>query len=176
MVGYFFAMLLTAVFGTFALCGRLASPIPAFAGSWVGTLEYRDYSDDSREKLGTLLRVYRPKGARGWVFRYVYDDGPKKVVQDSETISLDWVSHRYVITSEDGKETDGYDLDGSKLKTDGTGTLLLTGKGTENRVEVDIRTTMTITADHLDILRESRLKGQEFKFRHEYKFSLVAAS
>jgi hypothetical protein len=169
-------MVFSLLFGAIALRQLATHPAPAFVGSWVGTLEYRDYSDDSREKLGTLLRIYQPKGSSDWVFRYVYDDGPKKVVQESEMISLDWANHKYILTSEDGKEKDSYDLDGRGLKVDGTGTLVMTGKGSENRVDVDIRTTMKITRNHLDIQRQSRLKGQRFKFRHEYSFSRVVGS
>ena len=147
---------------------------PAFSGSWVGTLEYRDYSDDSKQKLGTLLRIYRPKGSTAWVFRYVYDDGPHKVVQESEMVSVDWVRHKYVAVSDDGKETNTYDLDGVALNANGLGKLVLSGPGTENHVQVDIRETLTIAGNLLDILRESRIPGQAFKFRHEYAFVRVS--
>jgi hypothetical protein len=168
-------MVLSLVVFVFAVQHSAANAQPAFGGSWVGTLEYRDYSDNSLVKLGTLLRITQPKGTADWVFRYVYDDGPKKVVQDSDTISLDWTKRTYVVTSEDGKEIDPYKIDRSGLKADGTGTLILSGEGTENQITVEVRTTIKITRDHLDILRETRPKGQEFKFRHEYSFARVAA-
>ncbi len=172
LVGYFAVMLSSLLLLSLATSAG-PEPSPAFVGSWVGTLEYRDYSDDSREKLGTLLRIYRPKGSSSWVFRYVYDDGPKKVLQESQTVTLDWTHHKYVSTSEDGKDIDTYDVDGSNLKPDGTGTIVLRGKGTENRLPVEIRQTLTISDNHLDILRESQIKGQEFKFRHRYSFTRV---
>lgn len=152
----------------------LAPPVPAISGSWVGTLEYRDFSDNSRQKIGTLLRVYQSKGESNWIFRYVYDDGPHKVIQESETVAIDLGAHTYVVTSEDGKETNPYSIGSSTLSTDGTGTLVLAGLVTENKESVDVRTTVRISANHLDFLRETRLKGQPFKFRHEYSFSLVS--
>ena len=145
---------------------------PAFVGSWIGTLTYRDYSDNSLQKLGTLLRIYKAKGEDTLVFRYVYDDGPKKVLQESETVQIDWAKKKYIITSDEGKQVNSYDLK-SGLKPDGTGELSLTGKGTENNVEVDVLTTIKIKNDQIKILRQTHPKGAAFAFRHEFSFSRV---
>ena len=145
---------------------------PAFVGSWIGTLTYRDYSDNSLQKLGTLVRIYKEKGEDTLVFRYVYDDGPKKVLQESETVQIDWAKKKYIVTSDEGKQINSYDLK-TRLKPDGTGELSLTGKGTENNVEVDVLTTIKIKTNQFKILRQTRPKGANFAFRHEFSFSRV---
>ena len=146
----------------------------ALQGGWVGTLEYRDYSDNSRVKLGTLLRISKSKTDNRFVFRYVYDDGPKKVVQDEDHIDVDDAKGDYVIYSSDGKESDRYSIANSRnLNSLGYGSFVLLGKATENGVAVEIRETFKIQAKTLDILRESKVPGKSWLFRHEYKLNRV---
>ena len=143
----------------------------SLAGSWVGTLEYRDYSDNSRQRLGTLLRISPSKTDNTLAFRYVYDDGPHKVVQDEEIVSVDEAQSVYIVKSTDGKETDRYSMSSTEpLSKEGYGKLILAGRATENGALVDIRETLTIRPTSLRILRESKLPGQAFLFRHEYIF------
>lgn len=165
---------MTAAFALLAI-GRLSKieTTPAFVGAWVGTLAYRDYSDNSLQTLGTLLRVYKPKGAEGWTFRYVYDDGPKKVVQETETVQIDWNKLTYTVLNEDGKVDETYTIAPNSLATDGTGNLVLAGKAMENKEAVEIRETLTMTPTKFEILRESRLPGKEFKLRHKFSFTRV---
>ena len=146
----------------------------ALLGNWIGTLEYRDYSDNSRVKLPTMLRNSRTKGEVSVTMRYVYDDGPEKVVQDKDIVTLDEAASNYVIRSADGKSTDSYQVNGlNRLRADGTGKLILIGKATENDAPVEVRETITLDATRLDILRETKLAGRSFLFRHEYVFSRV---
>jgi hypothetical protein len=160
---------------------QMRSPVsPSIAtgllGSWVGTLEYRDYSDNSRQKIATLLRIYADKEGRGLIFRYVYDDGPTKVIQDQDLVSVDEQKALYSISSPDGKSGSDYTVTGLKdLHPDGTGTLILLGKGTENNAAVDVREKLQIQRNRFTILRESKLPGQSFLFRHEYDFVRVSA-
>ena len=51
----------------------------ALAGNWTGTLDYRDYGDDTRASLPTLLSV------NGMVLAWTHDDGPGKTVRSAET-------------------------------------------------------------------------------------------
>jgi hypothetical protein len=144
-------------------------------GSWVGTLEYRDFSDNSREKLGTLLRVFKDKASGRLVFRYVYDDGPSKVVQDRDEVVIDTVAGSYSAYDSDGKSSDTYKFSALiAWDKDGKGTVILLGHGTENGSDVDIRQTLSVDAKALNVLRESRLPGKEFLFRHEYRFERVS--
>ena len=149
-------------------------PTAALTGSWVGTLEYRDYSDNSRVKLGTLLRISRPKGEDKLVFRYVYDDGPHKVIQEEDSIEVDLPKNTYKVTSGDGKETSNYSFVGSpKLSVKGYGSFILNGRATENNEAVEIRETFKIGESTLDILRESKLPGKPWLFRHQFIFKRV---
>lgn len=146
----------------------------ALLGSWVGTLEYRDYSDNSRQRLGTLLNVSRDKASGRLVFRYVYDDGPKKVVQESEQLEVDEANSTYTVFPSDKKAPNVYAIEGlKKLKATGFGTIHLFGKATENDAAVEIRETISIGAEKFSILRESKLPGQSFLFRHQFVFTRV---
>jgi len=145
-------------------------------GSWVGTLEYRDYSDNSRQRLGTLLTVSRDKASGRLVCRYVYDDGPKKVVQESEQVEIDWAGAKYRVYGSEGKAPTEYSVEGlAKLNAAGLGTLRLMGKATENDKAVDIRETLILSSDRLTMLRESKLPGAGFLFRHQFTFVRVKA-
>jgi hypothetical protein len=50
----------------------------------------------------------------------------------------------------------------------GLGILTLTGAGTENGKPVEVRTTLRIGRNILEILRETAATGQAFTFRHSY--------
>jgi hypothetical protein len=144
-------------------------------GSWVGTLEYRDFSDNSREKLGTLLRVFREKTSGHLVFRYVYDDGPTKVVQDRDEVVIDEPTGKWTILDSAGKMNDTYDFKPPvHWSPSGKAALTLAGHATENGAAVDIRQTLTVDASTMVVLRESKLPGQTFLFRHEYRFTRVS--
>jgi hypothetical protein len=146
----------------------------ALMGSWVGTLEYRDYSDNSRQRLGTLLTVSRDKATGRLVCRYVYDDGPNKVVQESEQVEIDWAGAKYRVFGSEGKPPTEYSVEGlAKLSTAGYGRLRLSGKATENDKPVDIRETVTLSADRFTMLRESKLPGADYLFRHQFTFVRV---
>ena len=143
-------------------------------GNWIGTLEYRDYSDNSRVKLPTMLRISRTKSDNSVTMRYVYDDGPDKIVQDKDLVSLDETALSYTIRSADGKSTDVYQVQGlKKLQSSGLGTLILSSKATENDAPVEVRETITLNSTSLDILRETKPVNGSFQFRHEYLFARV---
>jgi hypothetical protein len=123
----------------------------AMIGKWVGVLEYRDY----KEPAGSLKRVKLPTWltveASGEDVRllYVYDDGPGKTVTETATMQLKGVEER--------------------------GTLVLAGKGEENNVEVQVRTTLHVGRNILEITKETAAAGQPFAFRHSYTMVRVAA-
>src|SRR5947209_10952144 len=72
----------------------------ALSGSWVGYLEYRDYSEPpastKRVELPTWLTV--TPSARGLILHYTYDEGPAKVVESEELLKLDLVKNMYTIS------------------------------------------------------------------------------
>jgi len=149
----------------------------ALTGSWVGTLEYRDFSNDSRFALGTLLRISPSKTKGRLTFRYVYDDGPSKVIQDSEDVTFDFAKHLYQSYSSPTATAESSVIDqSSRIDEHGFGKLVLLSKGKENGMDVDFRETISVQPKQLKMLRESRLPGQPFLYRHEYKLSLVSRS
>jgi len=148
----------------------------SLTGMWVGTLEYRDYSEPAtstkRVKLPTWLRVEAAEV--GLRFRYVFDDGPAKVVTNEELIRIDTAAGTYESHGTDGKLEDSYSIAGLDQLHDGHGVLVLTGKGTENNAPVAVRTTMRVGRNILEITRETAVAGQALTFRHAYTFVRAA--
>lgn len=124
--------------------------------------------------LPTILDIQRVKGIPSLALHYIYDDGPTKVAQDTETVTVDPAAATYTVVSEDGKETTKDSLvgAGALLKTH-RGTLVRFGKGTENGKAVDVRTTLTVAADRLTILKETRPLAGTFQFRDQYTLRRV---
>ena len=58
---------------------------------------------------------------------------------------------------------------GAELK-EGRGTLTLTGSGTDNRAPADVRITIRIGRNILEITREAAPPNQPLAFRHTYTF------
>ena len=144
----------------------------ALIGDWTGVLEYRDYSEPAtslnRVKLPTWLNV-GPSGA-SLRFRYTYDDGPEKTVSSADLVTFDlkrslWTT---VSDSKPGDRPHTEAIDGLDRLKNGRGTLVLTGPGLENGQPVELRTTMRIGRNLLDIQRESRRPGAAFTFRDSY--------
>ena len=152
-----------------------AEPIyAALKGAWVGSLEYRDYSNNSRVVLPTILDIRRPAGSAGLALHYIYDDGPTKVVQDAETVTVNPAAATYTVVSADGKETDSDSLVGiGPFLKAGAGELVRFGKGKENGKSVDVRTTLTVLPNSLIILKETRPLGGVYQFRDQYDLTRV---
>jgi hypothetical protein len=148
----------------------------ALTGSWVGTLEYRDYSEPAtstkRVKLPTWLNIKAEEADLR--FSYIYDDGPAKTVTDVSLIRVDLTAARYTVIDNTGKVEDSYAISGIESLRQGRGTLTLTGAGTENKAPVEVRTTLRIGRNILEITRETAAAGQPFTFRHAY--TLVGAA
>lgn len=144
----------------------------ALTGEWTGVLEYRDYQSDGRVKLPTWLRI-TPQ-ADGLRFAYIYDDGPTKTVIESSQVTIDPAKATYTTQSETGKP-DPSTISGLEKLKNGRGTLILTGKGTDNDKPADVRTTLRISRNLLEIIREVKVPGEEYKFRHAYTFTRSTA-
>jgi hypothetical protein len=148
----------------------------ALRGEWTGVLEYRDYSEPAgstkRVKLPTWLSVTPQDGVLR--FLYTYDDGPTKTVVDTETVSIDVASSRWTTTPEPAAsakdKAEVASIAGLSTLKNGRGTLVLTGRGTESDQPVDVQTTVRVGRNILEILRETRLAGGVFTFRHAYTF------
>ena len=142
----------------------------AMAGTWTGTLEYRDYRSDRRVTLPTRLTIASEHAGR-LQFVYTYDDGPGKVVTARDQITLDVRAGSYRIQN----DKDDYD---ATFVANGLGefgpdssTVTLIGRGEENGVAVDLRITVTVTMRSLTMLRESRRAGEDWLFRNRYELT-----
>jgi len=148
----------------------------ALVGSWVGILEYRDFSEPAtstkRVKLPTWLSI-EPAGA-DLRFRYIYDDGPAKTVTENSLIRIDLATARYNVLDVTGKLEDSYAIDGLAQLRQGRGDLTLTGRSTENHVPVEVRMRLRIGRNILEITRETAASGEPYTFRHAY--TLVRAA
>ena len=149
----------------------------ALAGEWTGTLEYRDYSEPAgstkRVKLPTWLSIAEEGG--GLRFRYIYDDGPGKTVTDSEQVAIDVGAARYSVTPAGGKNQESYAISGLEQLKQGRGTITLNGSGIESNAPTQVRLTIHIGRNLLEILRETASPGQPLAFRHAYTFVRSAA-
>ena len=160
--------------------GGIKAPAPAgpiysaLAGAWVGALEYRDYSSNARVFLPMILDIRRTKGAPSLTLHYIYDDGPTKVVQDTEIVAIDPSAAIYTTISGDGKETTKETIIGLEafLKSR-RGRLVRYGAGKESGKEVEVQTTLTVSPTTLTILRETRPSGGAFQFRDQYTLTRV---
>jgi len=141
----------------------------AMTGQWVGVLEYRDYSEPAgsakRVKLPTWLAV--EAAGPDLKLKYVYDDGPTKTVMEVATVHVDEAAGTYVVTDAKGKPELARVAGMEKLK-EGRGTLVLSGTGEENDARVEVRTTLRVGRNILEITRETAAAGQPFMFRHSY--------
>ena len=69
----------------------------SLTGAWVGVLEYRDYSEPptstKRVDLPTWLSISDSGKSMTW--KYTYDDGPNKVLEETDTVIFDPASKSY---------------------------------------------------------------------------------
>ena len=142
----------------------------ALAGNWTGTLEYRDYRSDRRVTLPTTLAV-SGDGINVLLFSYVYDDGPGKTVRSTDRITIDPVARTYRIQNGDGTYDATFAASGLAEFGPASHTVVLTGKGEENGVAVDLRTTLTLDGGSLTMLRESKKPGEDWLFRNQYRLT-----
>jgi hypothetical protein len=146
----------------------------SLAGDWTGVLEYRDYSEPvtstKREKLPTWLSISTAGAAQSW--HYIYDDGPSKVVEETDTVAFDPAASTYS-ESDGNKPPQIFKVSGFNALTSGRGQLELSGSGTENDKPSEMRITLTIRRNLLEILEETRPAGSSdaFAFRHAFRFT-----
>uniref|UniRef100_UPI00286E8FA9 S41 family peptidase n=1 Tax=Sandarakinorhabdus sp. TaxID=1916663 RepID=UPI00286E8FA9 len=133
----------------------------ALAGNWAGTLDYRDYGNDQRTTLPTLMTADGP--TLGWTL----DDGPGKTVRSRQNWSFTPDGKSLTIAGEKSRET----LAVTELRRSPTGvvTLVADGNGEENGRTVMVREILTRDGPVLRLTRMSRSVGQPFIMRHSYQ-------
>ncbi|NOK33022.1 hypothetical protein HMI49_07415 [Corallococcus exercitus] len=146
----------------------IPSMASALAGSWSGTLDYRDFGNDRRVVLPTLLTVTgEGEEAR---LAFTFDDGPGKTVRASQVLR---------IRADGGQlETGEGDATGSMRILERRGgsdprelTLVAEGSGHENGATVEVRTVLSRRGDVLSLARLTRRPGEPFLLRHAYRLS-----
>ena len=143
----------------------------ALTGNWVGTLEYRDFSEPAtstkRVKLPTWLTI--EPSAADLAFRYIYDDGPTKTVIETSIVKINSDATQY--TEKGEKSESNYTVAGADKLKQGRGTLILSGKGTDNDKPVVVRVTLKVGRNIVEELRETAEPGQPYVFRHNFVFT-----
>ena len=146
----------------------------ALLGRWSGYLEYRDYSEPptsgKRVQLPTWLAITNT--SHGPSLHYIYDDGPSKVVDETEEWSFD-TDHRTCTIREAGHPDQSYSVTGFDTLREGRGTLVLTGSGSDNKQPSEHRLTLTVRRNLVEWLLETRPAGSAdpFVFRHLFRFT-----
>lgn len=140
----------------------------AMAGQWIGTLEYKDYSrPDTRVTLPTKLAITYAADSSAVLMHYVYDDGPGKIVEDDDRFAANAAMSRVLWggpTSNSPQEFTVSALAGTNAPI----AVVLQGEGMDDNKPATIRETITIARDTLRILKETRVAGGQFAFRHGY--------
>lgn len=134
----------------------------ALTGAWTGTLDYRDYSDDSRSALPTLMQ------SDGQALAWTFDDGPGKTVRSSERWVFDAAGQMLAITSGTNAR-DQWRVVESRASADGASvTVVLDGVSNENGRTVIARKIMTRDGARLRITKMTRVAGEPFLMRQSY--------
>jgi hypothetical protein len=146
----------------------------ALTGAWAGYLEYRDYSEPAastkRVQLPTWLDVSPTAG--GLSLHYIYDDGPGKVVDETEQLSVNAARRTYTTTAA-GHLPEVCGVEGYDKLRDGLGKLVLTCGGTDDGKPSEQRLTVSIRRNIVEWLLETRPAGTsgDFAFRHLYRLT-----
>ena len=136
------------------------------AGNWAGTLDYRDYGNDSRVTLPTLM------SANGLSIAWTFDDGPGKTVRSGESWSFTPDGKSLVIKG--GKSSETMAIAEFRRGANGSVTLVADGSGEENGRKVMVREILTRDGPVLRLTRMSRTAGQPFIMRHSYQLRPAA--
>lgn len=146
----------------------------ALAGQWTGVLEYRDYSEPSASMKRVQLPTWLTISSVGRVLteHFVYDDGPGKTVDSTQTITFDAGGQTYT-EQESSKPAQVSKVAGFDTLKSGRGELLLLGHGLDNNKPAETRMTLTIRRNLLTWLEEVRPANTQepFRFRHRYTFT-----
>ncbi len=149
----------------FSFSVQAASPqaFDPFAGNWTGTLEYQDYGGNGRVKIPVKLTV-KPTDATSATWDFAYDDFGK-AVNSFETHT--WNAGQYKVTTKGKTDVQAYvSADFETLIKSGIGKAVLMGSEIEIGAKVEVRRTITLEKKTLKTLKETRLKGEAFKFRN----------
>ncbi|GMU00339.1 hypothetical protein KH5H1_44590 [Corallococcus caeni] len=140
----------------------------ALAGSWSGTLDYRDFGSDRRVVLPTLLTVTgEGEEAR---LDFTFDDGPGKTVRAAQVLRIR--AGGAELESAEGDATGRMRILERRGGSDTRElTLVAEGSGHENGTPVEVRTVLSRRGAVLSLSRLTRHPGEPFLLRHVYRLS-----
>ena len=134
----------------------------AFAGAWKGTLDYRDFSNDTRASLPTIMQ------SDGIMLAWTFDDGPGKIVRSTERWAVDPAGRLLTITS-GTNAPDQWRVAEARISADGSSlTIVLDGTSEENGREVIARKILTRDGNRIRITKQTREAGKPFLMRQSY--------
>lgn len=134
----------------------------ALAGDWAGTLDYRDYGNDARQALPTLMQ------SDGQALSWTFDDGPGKTVRSAETWTLD-ASGRTVSITSGPKPAATWTVVEARSSADGSSlTIVLDGATEDNGRALIARKTLTRDGSRLRITTQTRAVREPFIMRNSH--------
>jgi hypothetical protein len=133
-------------------------------------------TSNKRVALPTWLSITDAEPSKTLKWHYVYDDGPTKIVEETDIVTFDPASSSYA-EADNGKPAQIFKVAGYDTLRSGHGTLVLTGAGTENDKPSETRVTMHIERNLISFVEETRPTGttDSFAFRHLYRFTRATA-
>jgi hypothetical protein len=147
---------------TNAAAAAAAAAAHALSGRWTGTLDYRDYGNDSRTTLPAILQ------SDGKSFDWTFDDGPGKTVRSSESWNFDPYGQSLAVTG--GGRTEIWRVVEARSANNGEMmTLVLEGEIFENGRMVIARKILTRESGRMRLTKMTRLAGEPFLMRQSYE-------
>ena len=155
-----------------------ASPLAPTVGLMRGELEYRDYQSERHVKLPTWVHTSPIGNTGAFRVRTVYDDGPGKTIYSPDEVRV--VGNEWLEGSggEDGatsSEQTTLRIASRRAVPSGQQFVLL-GSGMDDNKPVAFRYTVTMGRNVSRRLKEFRLAGKAWEYRHEYRLSRAAAN
>jgi hypothetical protein len=134
----------------------------ALAGDWSGTLDYRDYRDDTRETLPASMQ------SDGQSLAWTFDDGPAKTVRSTEVWALD-PAGKTIRISNGSKQLGLWNVAEARSSADGSSlTIVIDGAAEENGRVLIARKTLTLDGSRLRITTQTRAVGEPFIMRNSH--------
>jgi hypothetical protein len=137
------------------------------AGRWSGTLDYRDYTNDTRVTLPTQLE------SKDLALNWTFDDGPGKIVRSAEIWAFDKAGTRLRITA--GKNAVDYKVSELMVAKDGQSfTQVLDNESVKNDETVFTRIIVTKSQSQLRLTTMTRKAGEPFLMRNSYELTPIS--
>lgn len=152
------------------------SPLAPTVGLMRGALEYRDYGSGKRVVLPTWQHTSPIGASDAFRQRVIYDDGPGNTIYSTEVLRVS--GNRWIegVGAEEGQaSTERTTLRiASRTTVGGTTQLVLRGRGMDDNRRVEFRYTVALGDTVSSRLKEFRLPGKPWEYRHTYRFTRVA--